>query len=92
MQTDPEGYLRSNDVDTGPDADTPRSCGIALILVMMERGGGSVTQVVLELTQKLLVSPWGAIIWGCTSCPHRGRGSTQMVLELTQQANCHCPS
>ena len=49
-------------MDTGPDADTPRSCGIALILVMMERGGGSVTQVVLELTQKLLVSMWELLL------------------------------
>ena len=57
-------------MDTGPDADTPRSCGIALILVMMERGGGSVTQVVLELTQKLLVNPWELLILGYTCYPY----------------------
>lgn len=38
--------------------------------MMMERGGGSVTQVVLELTQKLLVNPWELLILGYTCYPY----------------------
>ena len=29
--------MRSMDVETDPDADTPRPCGLALLLCMVER-------------------------------------------------------
>jgi hypothetical protein len=47
---------RSIEVESGPDADTPRPVGVGLLLCMLERGGDQVAQALLELTGQLQVS------------------------------------
>jgi len=46
---------RSIEVESGPDADTPRPVGVGLLLCMLERGGDQVAQALLELTGQLQV-------------------------------------
>ena len=47
--------FRSMDVESGPDADTPRPVGVGLLLCMLERGGESVAQALLQLATELQV-------------------------------------
>eukprot|EP00878_Enallax_costatus_P026536 GHUV01028481.1.p1 GENE.GHUV01028481.1~~GHUV01028481.1.p1 ORF type:complete len:196 (+),score=59.09 GHUV01028481.1:444-1031(+) len=51
--SDPEGYIRSIEVESGPDADTPRPVGVGLLLCMLERGGDEVAQALINLTARL---------------------------------------
>uniref|UniRef100_A0A7S3VSI4 Importin N-terminal domain-containing protein n=1 Tax=Dunaliella tertiolecta TaxID=3047 RepID=A0A7S3VSI4_DUNTE len=53
---DPEGYSRSMEVESGPDADSPRPIGVGLLLCMLERGGEPVVQALLGLAARLQVS------------------------------------
>jgi hypothetical protein len=46
---------RSIEVESGPDADTPRPVGVGLLLCMLERGGEEVAQALVSLTAKLQV-------------------------------------
>ncbi|GAX82609.1 hypothetical protein CEUSTIGMA_g10035.t1 [Chlamydomonas eustigma] len=50
---DPESYARSMDVESGPDADTPRPIGVGLLLCMLERGGDDVVMALLKLAQRM---------------------------------------
>ena len=45
-------FSRSMDVESGPDADTPRPIGVGLLLCMLERGGDDVVIALLQLAQK----------------------------------------
>ncbi|KAK9829330.1 hypothetical protein WJX72_005222 [[Myrmecia] bisecta] len=56
-QTDPESYVRSMDVETSPDADTPRPCGVALLLCMLERGGDTVALAMISFAAQLQAQP-----------------------------------
>lgn len=56
---------RSMDVESGPDADTPRPIGVGLLLCMLERGGEDVVQALLSLAQRMqvggVVCEWGEL-------------------------------
>ena len=54
-QADPEGYVLSTDVESSPDADTPRPCGLALLLCMLERGPDTVARALIALAAQLQV-------------------------------------
>ena len=56
MQSDPEGFIRSLDADTGPDADNPRACGVALLLCMLRKGSSHVAEAMLSYANHLQVS------------------------------------
>lgn len=43
------------DVESGPDADTPRPIGVGLLLCMLERGGEATAQALIGLAAKLQV-------------------------------------
>jgi hypothetical protein len=47
--------VRSTDVELSPDADTPRPCGLALLLCMLERGPQAVAAELVGLASKLQV-------------------------------------
>lgn len=54
------------DVESGPDADTPRPVGVGLLLCMLERGGESVAQALLGLAGRLQVGVAGGLVgWVC---------------------------
>ncbi|KAL3137525.1 hypothetical protein ABBQ38_004810 [Trebouxia sp. C0009 RCD-2024] len=55
--SDPEGFIRSLDADTGPDADNPRACGVALLLCMLRKGAGHVAEAMLSYVQHLQGQP-----------------------------------
>ena len=55
-QDDPEGYVLSTDVESSPDADTPRPCGLALLLCMLERGPDTVAHALIALAAQLQVN------------------------------------
>ena len=65
-QDDPEGFVRSADVESSPDADTPRACGVALLLCLLERGGKTVSNAMLSLASRLQVwsSPYFRFVHG----------------------------
>ena len=46
---------RSMDVESGPDADTPRPIGVGLLLCMLERGGDDVVIALIRLAQTMQV-------------------------------------
>ena len=56
LQENPEGHVRSMDVETGPDADTPRPCGLALLLCMIERGRTPAETALVGYATRLQVS------------------------------------
>ena len=56
LQENPEGHVRSMDVETGPDADTPRPCGLALLLCMIERGRAPAETALVVYATRLQVS------------------------------------
>lgn len=64
-QADPEGYIRSMDVESSPDADTPRPIGVGLLLCMLERGGEPVAKALIalaaQLQQQVRVVRWQAL-------------------------------
>lgn len=47
------GYMRSMDVETSPDADTPRPCGVALLVCMLDRSRDAVAQTILALAAQI---------------------------------------
>lgn len=47
--------MRSTDVESSPDADTPRPCGLALLICMLERGPDTVAAALVALAAKLQV-------------------------------------
>jgi hypothetical protein len=55
VQADPEGFIRSLDADTGPDADNPRACGVALLLCMLRKGSSHVAEAMLSYVTHLQV-------------------------------------
>ena len=55
-QADPEGFIRSLDADTGPDADNPRACGVALLLCMLRKGSSHMAEAMLAYVTYLQVS------------------------------------
>ncbi|KAK9865409.1 hypothetical protein WJX84_004910 [Apatococcus fuscideae] len=57
---DPEGYVRGIDVELSPDADSPRPCGLALLLCMLERGDRQVAQALLAMAHQLQAQPVSA--------------------------------
>jgi len=54
-QSDPEGYIRSLELETAPDADTPRPVGVGLLLCMLERGGEGPGRALIDLAARLQV-------------------------------------
>ncbi|KAG2494047.1 hypothetical protein HYH03_007693 [Edaphochlamys debaryana] len=54
---DPESYARTMEVESGPDADTPRPIGVGLLLCMLEHGGEGVALVLLGLAAALQGRP-----------------------------------
>lgn len=52
-ETDPEGFARQVDVETSPDADTPRPCGVALLECMLERSEETVASALVGLASAL---------------------------------------
>ena len=52
-ETDPEGFARQVDVETSPDADTPRPCGVALLECMLERSEETVATALVGLASTL---------------------------------------
>ena len=56
LQENPEGHVRSMDVETGPDADTPRPCGLALLLCMIERSRTTAETALVGYASRLQVS------------------------------------
>ncbi len=41
------------DVETSPDADTPRPCGVALLVCMLDRSRDGVAQTILSLAAQM---------------------------------------
>ncbi|KAL6783825.1 hypothetical protein ACKKBG_A03665 [Auxenochlorella protothecoides x Auxenochlorella symbiontica] len=56
-QADAEGFARQVDVETSPDADTPRPCGVALLECMLERETESVSSALVEAAGQLQTAP-----------------------------------
>lgn len=56
MQENPESHVRSMDVETGSDADTPRPCGLALLLCMIERSKTTAEAALIGYASRLQVS------------------------------------
>lgn len=54
-QSDPEGYIRSLELEAAPDADTPRPVGVGLLLCMLERGGEGPGRALIDLAARLQV-------------------------------------
>lgn len=52
-QSDPEGYIRSLELEAAPDADTPRPVGVGLLLCMLERGGEGPGRALIDLAARL---------------------------------------
>lgn len=55
-QADPEQYVRAGDVEATPDADTPRPCGVALLLCMLSRREQTVAAALIQLASRLQAS------------------------------------
>ncbi len=56
-EADPEGFAREVDLETSPDADTPRPCGIGLIECMLEHSPDNVRRSVMSLAQRVAQNP-----------------------------------
>lgn len=55
-------FARQVDVETSPDADTPRPCGVALLECMLERETESVSSALVEAAGQLQVSGCGQVV------------------------------
>lgn len=53
-------FARQTDVETSPDADTPRPCGVALLECMMERNHEPVASAIVALAAQLQSQPLSA--------------------------------
>jgi hypothetical protein len=74
-QSDPEGYIRSLELEAAPDADTPRPVGVGLLLCMLERGGEGPGRALIDLAATLQVPharrpPRGSSARGLAPPPH----------------------
>lgn len=58
--SDPEGYVRSLELESAPDADTPRPVGVGLLLCMLERGGEGPGRALIDLAARLQAQGDGA--------------------------------
>ena len=56
-ETDPEGFAREVDLETSPDADTPRPCGIGLVECMLEHSPDNVRRSIMSLAQRVAQNP-----------------------------------
>jgi hypothetical protein len=54
---DPEGFARQVDVETSPDAETPRPCGVALLECALERNEEAVASALVGLASNLQAQP-----------------------------------
>jgi hypothetical protein len=52
-EADPEGFAREVDIETSPDADTPRPCGIGLLECMLEYSHDQVQQSIMSLAHSV---------------------------------------
>ena len=59
-RADPEGYVRSLELESAPDADTPRPVGVGLLLCMLERGGEGPGRALIDLAARLQAQGDGA--------------------------------
>ncbi|KAL4448640.1 hypothetical protein ABPG75_005859 [Micractinium tetrahymenae] len=55
--SDPESFARNVDVETSPDADTPRPCGVALLECMLERADEPVATALLAMAAQQQAAP-----------------------------------
>ncbi|PSC67511.1 importin-11 isoform X1 [Micractinium conductrix] len=55
--SDPESFARNVDVETSPDADTPRPCGVALLECMLERADEPVAAALLAMAAQQQAAP-----------------------------------
>ena len=58
-------FARQVDVETSPEADTPRPCGVALLECMLERAQAPVAAALLALAAQLQVSRSSPYYLGC---------------------------
>ncbi|KAL4857828.1 Importin-11 [Chlorella vulgaris] len=56
-EADPESFARNVDVETSPDADTPRPCGVALLECMLERADEPVAAALLAMAAQQQAAP-----------------------------------
>ena len=56
-EADPEGFAREVDLETSPDADTPRPCGIGLIECMLEHSPDHVRRSIMSLAERVALNP-----------------------------------
>ena len=56
-EADPEGFAREVDLETSPDADTPRPCGIGLLECMLEYSPDHVRKSIVSLAQRVAQNP-----------------------------------
>jgi len=56
-EADPEGFAREVDLETSPDADTPRPCGIGLIECMLEHSPDHVRRSIISLAARVALNP-----------------------------------
>jgi len=54
---DPEGFARQADVETSPEAETPRPCGVALLQCALERNEEAVATTLVGLASSLQSQP-----------------------------------
>ncbi len=54
--------MRSTDVESSPDADTPRPCGLALLICMLERGPDTVAAALVAFAAKLQVRGFSSLL------------------------------
>lgn len=84
---DPEGYLRSADVESSPDADAPRAIGVSLLMCMLERGGEDVARALIGLAARLQQqSERGALLLreACYRCIGEGFPHVSPYIEFAQ--------
>jgi hypothetical protein len=52
-ESDPEGFAREVDLETSPDADTPRPCGVGLLECMLEYSPDNSKRAIMEVAQRV---------------------------------------
>ena len=57
---DPESFARQVDLETSPEAETPRPCGVALLECMLQRASETVADAIVHLAAKLQQEQWNA--------------------------------
>lgn len=59
-ELDPESFARQVDLETSPEAETPRPCGVALLECMLQRASETVADAIVHLAAKLQQEQWNA--------------------------------